>query len=63
MSNVIPLEIYETENKLRDKRDSFEHDKHALIKELPALKEEIYKLEAQKAVAVSVDVSLSASSR
>ena len=52
MSNVIPLEIYETENKLRDKRDSFEHDKHALIKELPALKEEIYKLEAQKAVAV-----------
>ena len=48
MSNVIPIEIYETENKLEEKLKEFKQEQQALIAVLPELKEEIYKLEAEK---------------
>jgi len=51
MSNVIPIEIYETENKLEEKRKSFETEQRALMSELPAIREELYKLEAEKVAA------------
>lgn len=48
MSNIISIEVYETENKLEEKRREFAEQQQALINELPALKNEIYKLEADK---------------
>jgi hypothetical protein len=48
MSNVIPIEIYETERRLEEKKSSFELEQTALNKELPGLKEEIFKLEEEK---------------
>jgi hypothetical protein len=48
MSNIISIEVYETENKLEEKRREFTEQQQALIDELPTLKNEIYKLEAEK---------------
>jgi hypothetical protein len=48
MGNVIPIEIYETEHKLEEKQQEFQEQHAALVKELPGLKEEIFKLEEEK---------------
>lgn len=48
MGKVVPIEIYETEHKLADKQKEFEQQQAALLKELPELKEEIFKLEEEK---------------
>ena len=55
MSNIISIEVYETENKLEEKRREFTEQQQALIDELPSLKNEIYKLEAEKVNAVKGD--------